>query len=89
MLCGSAAAAGAPRWGLEPGARADLLVVNRQDPALQGVADHKLLDAIVFAAPARPFRDVMVGGRWRLRNRHHGDEERITARFVEAMRELQ
>ena len=89
MLAGSPAAAGLPRWGLVPGARADLLVLNRQDPALQGVPDHKLLDALVFAAPARPFRDVMVAGRWRVRSNHHLDEERLTARFVDAMRELQ
>lgn len=89
MLAGSSAAAGLPCWGLRPGARADLLVVDLQEPALQGVPDHKLLDAIVFAAPARPFRDVLVGGRWRLRDRRLVDEERIASRFVDAMRGLQ
>ena len=58
------AAAGFARWGLEVGARADLLVLDLQDPALRGLPADHALDGVVFAAPARPFAAVMVAGRW-------------------------
>ena len=64
MLDGGRRAAGLARWGLQPGARADLLVLDTQDSALQGLPGSHLLDGLVFAAPARPFAQVMVGGRW-------------------------
>ena len=64
VQAGGAAAAGYALWGLQAGARADLLVVNTQDPALYGVGPAQMLDATVFAAPAAPFAAVMVAGRW-------------------------
>jgi formimidoylglutamate deiminase len=64
VLAGGAAAAGFSRWGLVPGARADLLVLDRGDAALDGLPPGHLLDGVVFAAPARPFGAVMVAGRW-------------------------
>ncbi len=64
LLDGGRRAAGFVRWGLEPGARADLLELNRQDPALLGLPDAQLLDGLVFAAPTQPFARVMVAGRW-------------------------
>ncbi|MBQ0957594.1 formimidoylglutamate deiminase [Ideonella sp. 4Y11] len=59
-----AAAAGQPSWGLQPGARADLLVLDDSDPALAGIPGSHRLDALVFSAPARPWHDVMVAGHW-------------------------
>lgn len=85
LLEGGAAAAGLPRWGLTLGARADLLVIDRNDPALLGLPDDKLLDALVFAAPARPFRDVMVAGQWRIRAGHARGEAGVATRFAQAM----
>ena len=64
VQAGGAAAAGFALWGLQAGARADLLVVNTQDPALYGVGPARMLDATVFAAPAAPFAAAMVAGRW-------------------------
>jgi formimidoylglutamate deiminase len=65
VLAGGAAAAGCARWGLQPGARADLLVLDLQEPALVGLPPSHGLDGLVFAAPARPFARVLVAGRWR------------------------
>ncbi|MBN8489723.1 MAG: formimidoylglutamate deiminase, partial [Burkholderiales bacterium] len=59
-----AAAAGQAAWGLQPGARADLLVLDEGDPALAGIPGPHRLDALVFSAPTRPWRDVMVAGHW-------------------------
>lgn len=65
VLAGGARAAGFQRWGLQPGARADLLEVNFDDAALCGLPASHLLDGLVFAAPAQPFARVMVAGSWR------------------------
>jgi formimidoylglutamate deiminase len=73
-LAGGAAAAGFSDWGLQPGARADLLVVDTNDASLLGLPDEHLLDALVFSSPSRPWRDVMVSGRWVVRNNRHDAE---------------
>ena len=83
VSAGGAAAAGFARWGLQPGARADLLVLDPRDPALRGLPADHLLDGVVFAAPARPFARVMVAGRWRALH-----DEGIAARFDAAMQAL-
>jgi formimidoylglutamate deiminase len=70
-LAGGAAAAGQERWGLQAGARADLLVVDTDEESLLGVPDGQLLDALVFSSPTRPWRDVLVAGRWVIRNHRH------------------
>ena len=64
VRAGGGAAAGQARWGLQIGARADLLVLNLEDAALRGLPAQRALDAAVFAAPAQPFARVMVAGRW-------------------------
>lgn len=64
MLQGGAAAAGLAPWGLVPGARADLLVLNTPDSALRDLPPSHHLDGLVFAGPVRPFSAVMVAGRW-------------------------
>jgi len=63
-LAGGAAAAGQARWGLVAGARADLLLLDGAEPALQGLPASHGLDGLVFAAPGRPFARTMVAGRW-------------------------
>ncbi len=63
VLAGGTAAAGLGPAGLRVGARADLLVLDEADPALQGVPGSHLLDAWVFAAPQRPVLQTWVAGR--------------------------
>jgi formimidoylglutamate deiminase len=79
-----AAAAGEPLWGLRRGARADALVVDTGSPALLGM-QRRLLDALVFSSPCRPWRDVMVGGRWVLSDHRHVAAAPIAGRFEAAM----
>lgn len=88
VLQGGAAAAGLPRWGLLVGARADLLVVDRAESSLLGVPDSHLLDAMVFSSPGRPCRDVMVAGRWVIKDHEHPLAIQVAGRFEEAMRHL-
>ena len=61
---GGATAAGFARWGLAPGARADLLVPDPADPVWVGLPAAQTLDALVFSGPARPFARTLVAGRW-------------------------
>jgi formimidoylglutamate deiminase len=87
-LQGGAAAAGFPRWGLQVGARADLLVVDRSDSSLLGVPSSLLLDALVFSSPGRPLRDVMVAGRWQIKDHELPGAMPVAARFEQAMLQL-
>ena len=64
VLAGGAQAVGCERWGLMAGARADLIVVNDRDAALQGIPASHLLDGLVFAGASQPFVRTMVAGRW-------------------------
>jgi len=87
-LAGGAAAAGLERWGLQAGARADLLVVDTAAPAMLGIPASHTLDAMVFSSPNRPFRDVLVAGRWVTRNHRTPQAAGIAQRFTAAMHEL-
>jgi formimidoylglutamate deiminase len=81
-------AAGFKHWGLSVGARADLLVLDTQDAAVLGIPAERLLDALVFSSPGQPFRDVMVAGRWALRDHRSTGARDTAARFADAMRAL-
>ncbi len=88
VCAGGAAAAGERRWGLEPGARADALVVDTGGASLAGFPPAQLLDALVFSSPGRPWRDVLVGGRWVVRDHRHGTATAVAERFAGVMQEL-
>ena len=85
VLQGSGAAAGMPRWGLVPGARADLLVLDSSAPGVAGVPASHTLDALIFATDAPAIRDVYVAGRCVLAGGQHPQQARISARFAEVM----
>jgi formimidoylglutamate deiminase len=87
-LAGSAAAAGLPSWGLVPGARADALVVDRQEDALLGLPPSHTLDALLFSSPGRGWRDVLVAGRWAIRDGVHARAAAIAERFTATMHAL-
>jgi formimidoylglutamate deiminase len=42
----------------------------------------------VFSSPSAPWRDVMVAGRWVIRDGVHAEARSIGERFAAAMREL-
>jgi len=87
-LAGGARALGRPIGRLEPGCRADLVVLDLDCPALAGRAEDVLLDALVFAGNDNPVRDVMVGGRWVVRDGSHDDEAAILAGYRAALKVL-
>ena len=48
----------------------------------------RLLDALVFSSPGRPWRDVMVAGRWVVRDHRHAAAQVIASNFTAAMADL-
>ena len=85
---GGAAAAGFARWGLAVGRARRPAGARRAGRGLLGVPAERLLDALVFSSPGRPFRDVMVAGRWALRDHRPAGGADIAARFAAAMHTL-
>jgi formimidoylglutamate deiminase len=66
---------------IAPGQRADLVVLDTADSALAAQPVDVVLDAAIFGPCRRPVRDVMVGGRWVVREGRHPHEEAIFARY--------
>jgi formimidoylglutamate deiminase len=87
-LAGGARALGRPIGRLETGCRADLVVLDPAAPPLIGRASEVLLDSLIFAGNANPVRDVMVGGRWRVREGHHALEEPVLEAYRAALSDL-
>jgi formimidoylglutamate deiminase len=87
-LAGGAQALAQPIGAISLGSRADLVVLNTDDPALVEQAPGNLLDAAIFGPGKRLVRDVMVGGRWVIGEGHHADEEAILHRYRQTMRRL-
>jgi formimidoylglutamate deiminase len=70
------------------GRRADWLVLDPAHPSMAGCAADAALDHLVFAGASAAIRDVMVAGRWVIKDYRHGAEEATAARFAATMREL-
>jgi formimidoylglutamate deiminase len=77
-----------PVGELAVGRRADWLVLDEDHPALAGAVGDAVLDRLVFGHASSAIRDVMVGGRWVVRDHRHIHEAAIAARFAESIREL-
>jgi formimidoylglutamate deiminase len=84
-LDGGAAAAGFHRWGLQPGARADALVLDTHSRALLGIPLERCLDAWVFSSPTAACGDVMVAGGWVIRDHQHAQQTRTAQHYQDAM----
>ncbi len=82
---GGAQALGFSTGRIEVGGRADLLVLDADCPTLAGLAGDALLDGAIFAGNLNPVRDVMVGGRWVVREGRHARETEIEARYRTAL----
>jgi formimidoylglutamate deiminase len=87
-LEGGARALAQPTGAIAAGRRADLLVLDGDDPALAEQATANLLDAAIFGPSRHVVRDVMVGGRWVIGEGHHADEEAILLRYRQTMKRL-
>jgi formimidoylglutamate deiminase len=80
-VAGGARALGLSAPGLQVGAPADLVVLDSEHPKLYGRTGDALLDSYVFASGSDCVRDVMVAGRFVVRERHHEAENSLLARY--------
>jgi formimidoylglutamate deiminase len=87
-LAGGARALGRKTGRIEAGHRADFVVLDSELPSMTGKVRDHILDAAVFAAGKNPVRDVMSGGRWAVKNRHHKREEQVLENFRKVMRKI-
>ena len=78
---GGAKALSRPAGVIAEGCRADLVVLDPDEPALAGQPIAAVLDAAVFGPCRTPVRDVMVGGRWVVRDGHHPREDAVLANY--------
>jgi formimidoylglutamate deiminase len=82
---GGAQAVGRDAGILAPGRQADLVVVDDGHPLLAARDGDRLLDTLVFSGNVPLVRDVMVGGRWVVRDGHHPAEEAVALAYREAV----
>jgi formimidoylglutamate deiminase len=85
---GGAQALGKKIGTIALGKRADLLVLDGSQAMLAHVAPDKLLGRWLFGGSDAWIRDVMVGGKWMVQDRHHAGEAAARSGFVRAMADL-
>ena len=81
---GGAKSLGQPCGTLAEGARADIVVLDEEHPALATRSDDDLLDAWVFSGGPACVRHVIVGGRQVVDDRRHVNETVIVNRYRDA-----
>jgi formimidoylglutamate deiminase len=85
---GGAQALAQPIGSIAVGLRADLVVLNVNDPALAQQAPDDVLDAAIFGPSHVPVRDVLAGGRFIVRNGRHAQEDEVLDRYRDALAKL-
>jgi formimidoylglutamate deiminase len=85
---GGAQALAQPIGAIAPGYRADLVVLNADDPALAEQRRDDVLDAAIFGPTDRPVRDVIAAGRFIVREGRHPQEEAVFSRYRQTLAAL-
>lgn len=89
-LLDCATLAGARSLGLDagriaPGARADLLAIDLEDPSIAGADEESLLANVVFSLERTAIREVWSAGEQLVSDGRHRDQDTIVRGFQEAM----
>jgi formimidoylglutamate deiminase (EC 3.5.3.13) len=87
-LDGGRRASGADIARLGQGARADLMVLDDAAPLLAARDEADVIDTFLFAGNVPLVRDVMVGGRWRVRGFTHEAEVRAATEYRHTVKKL-
>jgi formimidoylglutamate deiminase len=82
---GGGRALGLATGRIAAGMRADLIVLDADDPALAEQPLANLLDAAIFGPCRRPVRDLICAGRFTVRDGHHAREHDVLRRFRAAL----
>lgn len=83
-----ALALGQSAGAIAVGSRADWVVLDEAHPSMAGAVEATVLDHLLFAGGSAAIRDVMVGGRWVVKDRHHPAESSLDGPFRELMTRL-
>ena len=83
-----AVAIGQPVGEIAVGRRADWLVLDPAHPAMAGAAPDAAFDRLLFAGAEKAIRDVMVAGRWVVKDHHHAAEAGLRGDFASVMKDL-
>ncbi len=87
-LDGGAQALGQPIGRLEVGKRADWIVLDGNDPYLATATEDGILNRWLFAGGDRQVRDVLVNGKWVVRDGQHAGEEDSSRAFTQVLKDL-
>jgi formimidoylglutamate deiminase len=87
-LAGGEQASGQGGGCLEKGKRADLVMLDPDAQVLLGHGPNTVLDAWILGGTQNPVRDVMVGGKWVIRDGQHPQEKQIRLAYRNAMERL-
>jgi formimidoylglutamate deiminase len=85
---GGARAVGHPVGALEPGRRADLVVLDGGDLDFEGLGAASRLGVAMFSGSSNRVRDVYVAGRPVVQEGRHGSEEDAEAAFRRCLKRL-
>jgi formimidoylglutamate deiminase len=85
---GGAQAVGQPVGAIEPGRRADLVVLDGGDLDFEGLDARAKLGVAMFSGNANRVRDVYVGGRPVVEDGRHAMEEEAEGAFRAALKRL-
>jgi|GEM_PF-2800663 len=80
-LAGSEQASGQGGGALVPGRRADLVMLDGERNVLLGHGPQTALDAWILGGTQNPVRDVMVAGKWIIRDGRHPKKAAIRAAY--------
>jgi formimidoylglutamate deiminase len=87
-LAGGAQALGQPMGAIAVGRRADIVVLNPEDPGLMGRSGDAALDSWIFSVGNRAVKDVYCGGHLAVRQGRHINAETIRNRFLKTVERL-
>ena len=85
---GGGRAMGRAMGAIASGRRADLVVLDEDQPDLAGRTADAVANALVFSGATRMVRDVMVGGAWTVREGRHPLEPSAAQAYTQALAAL-
>ena len=85
---GGAQALGRRMGAIAPGMRADLIVLDEQHVDIAGRGGDAIANALVFSGGRSMVRDVMVAGRWVVREKRHPKARAAAGRYKKALKAL-
>jgi formimidoylglutamate deiminase len=85
---GGAQALGRRMGALAPGMRADLVVLDNENPDLAGRSGDAIANAFIFSGARSLVRDVMVAGRWVVQEGRHPKAQAAASAYKRVLEDL-